>query len=167
MTTVLLSIEGVLTDTSGTGDLLASAEASTSGKVLYAMLRDTARVVLLSCDTSKDRTAAWLARERFSRYADLHCMPPDTDLSPSAWRVQHARELQGIGHHISFFIDSDPGAVAAALNAGIAGILVAGSAVTPGYRSDDMPYTPWYDLVESIERQKTFRAARSPENAEP
>lgn len=166
MATVLLSIEGVLTDTSENNDLLASAEASNSGKILYAMLRDSARVVLLSADPIKDRVAAWLARERFSRYADLHCYPAGSVLTPAEWRVQHAKDLLGVGHHIAFFIDSDPAVVAQALNAGINGILVAPSSTTPGYRSGDMGYTSWYDLVESIERQKLVRASRSPESTD-
>jgi hypothetical protein len=104
-----------------------------------------------------------MARERFSRYADIHCYPADTLLTPALWRVQHAKDLVGVGHHISFFVDCDPTAVAMALEAGIGGMLVARPGDSPGRRDGDMAFTPWYDLVDSIEKQNMLRAARTAE----
>lgn len=126
-------------------------------------LRDASRVLLLSSDPAKDRVKAWLARERFSRYADVHCYPPDSMLSYAEWKVQHVKELIGVGHHIAFYIDSDPAAVQDALEAGVGALLVAYPGVVPGRSAHDHSYSPWYDLVDSIEQQNLLRAAKGVE----
>jgi len=162
MATLVINIEGVLTENSPETNLL-SYESSGSGRVLYSLMRDSGRIILLSLDHSKNRVQAWLARERFSRYADVHCYPPDSMLSPAEWRVQHLKDLIGIGHHISFYIDSDPKAVGMALEAGVDALLLATTGVVPG--SDrDKRYSPWYDLVDTIEQQSMLRATRGLED---
>lgn len=163
MATVLMAIEGVLTEDLSAGSDLLHYESSNQGKVLYNLFRDSARLVLLSTDPSKDRVKAWMARERFTRYADIHCYPIDTLLTPPLWRVQHTKDLVGVGHHISFYVDSDPTAVALALEAGVGAMLVGRPGDSPGKRGDDTAYQPWYALVDSIERQNMLRASRTAE----
>lgn len=161
MATVVMAITGVLSVESDPN--LFYCESSIPGRVFYDMVRDGARVVLLSNDPSKDRTKAWLARERISRYADVHCYPVDSLLSPADWRVQHVKDLIGVGHHISFYIDSDPMAVGRALEAGVGTLLLTASASTPGFDPEGPGYSPWYDLVDVIERQNLVRAAKAVE----
>lgn len=160
MTTIVMSVEGVLTH--GSTDTHAlNYEASVQGRVLYHALRDSTRLVLLSHDPSKDRVKSWLARERLTRYADVQCRPHDSALTPSEWRIWRLKELISAGHHISFFIDSDPATVSAALETGVGALLVVNSSVIPG---EETPrYAPWYDLVATIERQSLLRASRSVE----
>lgn len=159
MATLVMSIEGVLTDNPPDSNIL-TYESTGSGKVLYTLLRDTGRIVLLSTDHSKERVQAWLARERFTRYADVHCYPRDSILSPAEWRAQHIKDLMGIGHHISFYIDSDPKTLGMVMESGVDCLLVACPAVSQGFKEKDQGYSPWYDLVETIEKQNTLRAAK-------
>jgi hypothetical protein len=158
-----MNIEGVLTEGAPESNIL-NYEASGPGRVLYKMLCDSSRIVLLSMDHSKDRVKAWLARERMTRYADIHCYPPESILSPAEWRIQHLKDLMGIGHHISFYIDSDPTAVAAAMQSGIGALLVGYSGITPGHSDHNGSYSPWYDLVDTIEKQNLLRATKALEN---
>ena len=162
MATVVMSVEGVLTATPDGSNLL-SCESAGDGRTLYMMLRDTSRVLLLSSDPSKERVKAWLSRERLSRYADIHCYPPDSMAPYAEWKVQHVNELIGVGHHIAFYIDSDPSAVQRALEAGVGALLVAYSGVAPGQHSHEHSYSPWYDLVDSIEQQNLLRATKGVE----
>ena len=162
MATVVMSIEGVLTDAPHEGNLL-SCESSGNGRTLYRMIRDASRVLLISSDPSKERVKAWLARERLSRYADVHCYPTDSMLSYTNWKVQHVNDLIGVGHHIAFYIDSDPRAIQTALEAGVGAMLVAYPAVLPGRSSHEHTYSPWYDLVDSIEQQNLLRATKGVE----
>jgi hypothetical protein len=81
-------------------------------------------------------------------------------MPPALWRVQHVKDLMGVGHHIAFYIDSRPEIVGAALEAGVMAMLVARPGVTPGFQGD-MRYSPWNDLVATIEQQNMIRAARS------
>jgi hypothetical protein len=127
------------------------------------MIQDTSRVLLLSSDHSKERVKAWLARERLSRYADVHCYPKDSMFPYSEWKIQHVNELIGVGHHVAFYIDSDPKAVQTALEAGVGAMLVAYPGVVPGRLSHEHSYSPWYDLVDSIERQNLLRASKGVE----
>ena len=159
MATIVVSIEGVLTDSPHGANLL-SCESSGDGRTLYRMFRDTARVLLLSSDPSKERVKAWLARERLSRYADVHCYPPDSMFSYPEWKVQHVNDLMGVGHHIAFYVDSDPEAVRKALEAGVGALLVAYPGVIPGRSTHEHSYSPWYDLVDSIEQQNLLRASK-------
>ena len=101
----VMAIEGVLTEELPVGANLLHYESSIQGKELYRIFQDTTRLLMLSQDPDRDRVKAWMARERFSRYADVHCYPEDS-LSPfSLWKVEHIRELMGVGHHIAFYID--------------------------------------------------------------
>jgi hypothetical protein len=163
MAIIVMNVEGVLTDSPPNVNIL-TYEACGSGRVLYNMLRDSSRIVLLSLDHSKERVQAWMARERMTRYADIHCYPTDSILSPSEWRVQHLKDMIGIGHHISFYIDSDPATVGNALGAGINAILVAQAGDVPGKNEKGQAYSPWYDLVETIEQQSLIKAARGIED---
>lgn len=162
MATVVMSIEGVLNDGAPGADLL-NTESTNSGKILYSIFRDTSRLLLLSTEPSKERVKAWLARERFNRYADVHCYPNDTIRTPQEWRAQHVRDLMGVGHHIAFYIDSDADAVKAVLESGVHGMLVASPGVIPGRFEKDHTYSSWYDLVDSIEQQVALKAAKAME----
>ena len=106
---------------------------------------------------------AWLAREHFSRYADVHCYSPESGLDPAKWRVQHTKDLIGVGHHIAFYIDSDPTTIADALEAGVGALLFARSGNVPGRQGKERIYSPWYDLVDSIEAHSLRRASRAVE----
>jgi hypothetical protein len=163
MSIVVMAIEGVLTDAAPRENNLLLADSSTQGKELYQIFRDGARLLMLSEDPEKDRAKAWMARERFSRYADIHCYPVDSMLSPALWRVQHIKDLMGIGHHISFFVDSDPTAVGMVLEAGVGAMLVVRPGDTPGKRGSDMDYQSWQDLVDTIEAQNMLRAMKTVE----
>lgn len=162
MATVVMSITGVLS-VEGAENLF-HCESSLSGRVFYDMIRDTSRVVLLSNDPSKDRAKAWLARERITRYADVHCYRPESLLTPTEWRIQHLRDLIGVGHHISFYIDSDPRAIGMALEAGVGTLLVTSAVGTPGFGAEELKYSPWYDLVDVIERKSLARASSAAED---
>lgn len=162
MATIVLSVEGVIANAPISDNLLL-CESNRDGRVLYTMLRDSARILILSSDPSKDRVKAWLARERLTRYADVHCYPPDSMLSYAEWKIQHVNDLIGVGHHIAFYIDSDPEAVRNALEAGVGAILVAYPGVVPGRSTHEHSYSPWYDLVDSIEQQNLLRATKGTE----
>ena len=157
-----MSIEGVLNDGAPNLDLLNS-ESHDHGKILYNIFRDTSRLLMLSTDPNKDKVKAWMARERFHRYADIHCYPNDTVLSPSEWRAQHVKDLMGIGHHIAFYIDSDPDTVKHVLESGVHALLVTSPGVIPGRFEKDYTYSSWYDLVDSIEKQAAFKAQKTVE----
>lgn len=160
MPTVVMSIEGVLTDSRADSNIL-SHDASVSGRVMYQMIRDGSRVLLLSSDHSKDRVKAWLARERFTRYADVHCYPEDSPLGAEAWKVKHIKDLAAAGHHIAFYIDSNPNTIGAALEAGVNALLVAFTGSNMGQGASEHTYSPWYSLVETIEQQGLLRASKS------
>jgi hypothetical protein len=104
-----------------------------------------------------------MARERLTRYADIHCYPPGSDLNPAEWRIKHLNDMIGIGHHISFYIDSDPATVGRALECGVNALLVAQAGDVPGKSEKEQAYSPWYDLVETIEQQSLIKAARGVE----
>lgn len=159
MATIAMSIDGVLT-TENSNENILNTEASNAGKVLYSALRDSSRLLLLSNDSSKDRVKAWLARERFTRYADVHCYPLDTNMTYAEWRVKHIKDLIGVGHSISFFIDADPEAIGKALEVGVNALLVAFPGVIPGRMDKEHEYSPWYSLVDTIEKQSMLRASR-------
>jgi hypothetical protein len=159
MATIAMSIDGVLTTENGNENIL-NTESSNAGKVLYSALKETSRLLLLSNDPSKDRVKSWLARERFTRYADVHCYPIDTNMTYAEWRVKHIKDMIGIGHNISFFIDADPEAVGKALEAGVNSMLVAFPGVIPGRMDKEYEYSPWYSLVDTIEQQSMLRASR-------
>lgn len=165
MATVVMSIEGVLND-GAPGSEILNTESTNSGKVLYPIFRDMSRLLLLSSEHNKDKVKAWLARERLHRYADVHCYPNDTVLSPQEWRAQHIMDLVGIGHHIAFYIDSDPETVKMVLEFGVASILVSTPGVLPGRFEKDQAYSSWYDLVDSIERQTALKASKALESEE-
>ena len=163
MAIVVMNVEGVLTDSPPNANIL-TYESCGSGRVLYNMFRDSSRLVLLSLDHSKERVQAWLARERLTRYADVHCYPPGSDISPAEWRIKHLNDMIGIGHHISFYIDSDPATVGRALECGVNSLLVAQAGDVPGKSEKEQAYSPWYDLVETIEQQSMIKAARGVED---
>lgn len=163
MATVVMSIEGVLNDGAPGSDIL-NTESTNSGKILYSIFRDTSRLLLLSDDPNKEKVKAWLARERLNRYADIHCYPNDTVKNPSEWRVQHVKDLMGVGHHIAFYMDSNPETVKMVLESGVAAILVSHPGVIPGRFETGHTYSSWYDLVDSIEQQAALRASRAVEN---
>jgi hypothetical protein len=158
MTTVIMSIEGVLTEGSTDTNSL-NYESSVVGRSLFHSLRPGSRVILLSQDHSKDRVRSWLSRENIVKYSDLICRPLDCPLEPDKWRIQKVKDLIGIGFHIAFFIDSDPHVISSALDAGVCGLLFASSATVPGRNDKSFKYTPWYDLVETIERHSLIRAS--------
>ena len=157
-----MAIEGVLTEELPVGANLLHYESSIQGKELYRIFQDTTRLLMLSQDPDRDRVKAWMARERFSRYADVHCYPEDS-LSPfSLWKVEHIRELMGVGHHIAFYIDGDPTAVSMVLEEGVGALLAVRPGDTPG-KKDDMSFTPWLTLVDTIEAQNLLRAEKTVE----
>ena len=163
MATVVMSIEGVLNDGSPRTDLLNS-ESTNAGKIIYGIYRDSSRLLLVSSESNKEKVKAWLARERLSRYADLHCYPKDTIKSPSEWRAQHINDLIGVGHHIAIYIDSDPETVKRVLESGVNCLLAASPGVVPGRFERDHAYSSWYDLVDTIEQQTALRATRAVED---
>lgn len=157
---VVVSIEGVLTSSPSSGNSL-NYEAAVLGRSFYDMIRDGSRLLLLSSDRSKDRTKAWLMREHFSRYSDLHCYPADELRSYSDWKAQHVLDLMGIGHHVSMYIDSDLAAVGKVLEGGVATLLMTYPSARPGQQVGTQSYSPWYDLVESIEHESVLKAAKA------
>lgn len=163
MSTIVLSIEGVLTDSGPNTDIMY-CDASKSGRILYTMLKDSSRVLLVSSEPNVDKVKGWLARERFTRYADLHCYPIVSPLTPPQWKVQHIKDLMGVGHHIEFFIDSDPDTIKMAVEAGVTGVLIAYSGAIPGRIEKDQTYSSWYDLVDTIEAHSALRASRALED---
>jgi len=87
-------------------------------------------------------------------------------LSPPAWRIQHLKDMMGVGHYISFYVDNDPATVGRALEAGINALLVAQAGDVPGKPERDQAYSPWYDLVDTIEKQSLIKATRGIEDDE-
>lgn len=156
MALIVLTIDGVLS-TAPTDNLL-TVESSQNGKVLYDIVRGNERVILLADDHDKDRAKAWLARERFSRYGDVHCYPKGFEGEPWEWRVKHVKDMLSVGHHVSFYIDAEPDALRGILHLGVPVLQVVEPAGTPGIHSDESPYRPWYDLVESVERRTLLQA---------
>lgn len=161
---VVVSIEGVLTSNPPTGNSL-NYEAAVMGRSFYDMIRDGGRLLLLSSDRSKDRTKAWLMREHFSKYSDLHCYPADELRTYSEWKAQHVLDLMGIGHHVSLYIDSDIKAVGKVLEGGVATLLMTYPTARPGRHASDQAYSPWYDLVDSIEQESVLKASKAVEES--
>lgn len=161
---VVVSIEGVLTVDPPTGNSL-NYEAAVLGRSFYDMVREGSRLLLLSSDRSKGRAKAWLMREHFTRYADLHCYPADELRSYSDWKAQHVIDLLGIGHHVSMYIDSDIEAIRKVLDGGVATMLVTYPSRLPGRQVNEQAYSPWYDLVESIEHESVLKAAKALEGS--
>lgn len=162
MTTVVMSVEGILTE--GSTDTHAlNYETSGPGRVLFNALRQGSRIILLSQDPSHDRVRAWLSRESLVKYADLHCRPYNSHLSPIDWKLQRLRDLLGVGYHVGMFVDSDPYVVHKALNMGITSLLFSTPSTFPGRQEKDVRYSPWYDLVEAIEHNSLIRATKSVE----
>jgi hypothetical protein len=156
MALIVLTIDGVLSD--APTDNLLTAESSNLGKVLYDIVRGNERVILLADDHDKDRVKAWLARERFTRYGDVHCQPRDSEGLPWEWRVKHVKDMLSVGHHVSFFIDSEPDAIRGILDLGVPALQVVASQGPPGgIHSSESPYRPWYDLVETVERRSLLQ----------
>jgi hypothetical protein len=157
MATVVVSVEGVLTGTDPSTDIMY-CDASKAGRILYQMIRNDSRILLLSSEANVAKVKGWLARERFTKYADVHCYPDDSPLTAAQWKVQHIRDLVGVGHHIEFFIDSDPDTIKMAVESGITGLLMIYSGVLPGRSETSKGYSSWYDLVDTIETHSMLRA---------
>jgi len=122
MATIVLSVEGVLTDSGPNTDIM-NCDASKSGRILYTMIKNSSRVLLISNENNVAKVKGWLARERFTKYADVHCYPAVSPLTHAQWKVQHVKDLMGVGHHIEFFIDSEPDTIKMAIEAGVTGML--------------------------------------------
>lgn len=151
MTTLVLSVDGVLAHTPEGANLL-HYESAPEGRILYDTLKHTSRVILLCSDSYEERVVSWLIRERFSKYAGLYCYPLDSGLTPEEWKVAKILDLIGIGHSLAFFVSANPATVQQALDVGVSSMLVAYSSVIPG-KSQHIKdsYPSWDTLVESIE----------------
>ena len=159
---VVVSIEGVLT-AGGSDNNSLTYEAAVPGRAFYDVIHEGSRLMFLSSDPYRDRVAAWLVRERFGKYADLHCIPVDELRPYSDWKAQHVLDLIGIGHHISFYVDSDVHALSAVLSGGVAVMRVAYPTSLPGRSSGGQSYSPWYDLVDSIEQASLAKSVKAVE----
>lgn len=158
MALVVMSVEGVLSDPVLPSMGLINTEASLSGRNLYLALKDTVSIVMVSAEPDADVVKAWLIREHFGKYAGVHPFIPGEGLGVDAWKVKKVSDLIGIGHNISFYIDSSIEAIRGVLDVGVTGILVARSGELPGRAEQE--YQSWYDLTESLDRHEALRAAR-------
>lgn len=158
MTTMVMSVEGVLTDHPAS-DTVLNYEATATGRLFYNMVKPTARIILLSSDPYIDRVKAWLVRERFTGYAAVYCHPLDSVMGAQAWKAEKVKDLVGLGHHIGFYVDTDPTTVENVLSIGVDSLLVANPSTYPGDR-EDTKYSPWYSLVEKVEGQNLARATK-------
>lgn len=161
MTTVVVSIDGVMSQRPPQHSIL-DFEATPSGRVLFSMIKNSARVLYLSNDPNEERVRSWLVRERLAPFNNLYCYPEESPVSPDEWQVEQVRALLSAGHHLSFYIGGNPQIVRSVLAQGVDAVLVATTAVVPG----DSPYvqgqyTPWYDLVETIDERELLRSEKA------
>jgi len=157
--TVVLSIEGVLS-TSKPGQRLLNNDTIESGRLFYEFLKPSARIILLSSERDDSMVRSWLVRERFNRYAGLHCYPGDNLDGYDSWKVQQIGWLISRGHHIGYYVDTSPGVVRDVMLQGVTSILLTYPAVYAGtgLRPNDRTYVGWEDLVETVEEQNMLRA---------
>lgn len=159
MATLVFNIEGVLADETPDGRIL-NYEAIKPGRILYLLVRHAARVVIFTTNRDEGAAKAWLVRERMTKFASVHCYDPAVDPDHRKWKMEKLRDLMSLGHHIDFFVDSDPYAIQAAVEMGVNGLLVAYPSAYPGGASEgEQAYVPWYSLVETIEQQNMRRAS--------
>lgn len=161
MTTVVISIDGVLSQRPPQHSIL-DYEAVAQGRVLFSMIRNSTRVLYLSNDPNEERVRSWLIRERLAPFQALYCYPVESPVLPAEWQVEQVRLLLSQGHHLSFYIGSDPRVVKEVLEQGVDAIMMATTAVVPG----DSPYvqgqyTPWYDLVDTIDERELLKSAKA------
>lgn len=167
MTTIVISVDGVMTE-HPKSDSILNYEASGPGRVLYDMVKQSCRIVFLASDPYEDRVRSWLIRERFSKFAGLYCHPLDSTETAEEWKVSKTLDLLGVGHHLAFFLSTEPETVKAVLNSGVNAMLVTYTGRTPGqspYGISDT-YAPWDTLVESIEEQAMLKSAKAAKDEE-
>lgn len=152
---IIIAIEGVLAEP-GRNWALSSATLS-AGRALYNALSIDNRIVLFSSDPYPERTRAWLLKEHFKHFSEVHSPPIDWAESPIDWKVQKVRDLST--GPILFYIDTDPEAVRRVVGEGFAALLPIFPARFPGVGAHRQ-YTPWEDLVDTIEEQNLIRASR-------
>lgn len=171
MTTIIIGLEGVLSDPTTSSGTILNSEALNGGKVLYDLFKPQARIIILSSDPNEDAVKAWLIRERMTKFAGVFAYDPGSGLSPDDWKVRKVKDLVGLGHKIGFFIDANPSTVQAMLEFGVDALLVGYSAsfigeASGGFAEDDRTYKPWYSLVDTIEQQTMIKTARAAEIGE-
>lgn len=169
MPTIVVCLEGVLSDPTTSSGTILNSEALNGGKVLYDMLNNPqARIIILSSDPNADAVKAWLIRERMTKFAGVFSYDPGSGLSTDDWKVRKVRDLVGLGHKIAFYIDSNPSNVQAMLEFGVDAMLIGYSSsflgeASGGFSEDDRSYKPWYSLVDTIEQQTMLKTARAAE----
>jgi hypothetical protein len=164
MTTIAMSVEGVLVDYPST-DTILNYEATDQGRNIFGLLKTQARIVLFTTDPYEDRIKQWLLRERLTGHAMLYTKPVDSVLSACQWKVEKMTGLMGIGHRFAYYVDTDPAAVDAVMSVGITGLLLAIPRGRPGQDKPTNP-TPWYDLVKRVDEQNALRAKQAQEDSE-
>jgi len=140
-------------------DTVLNYEATAAGRLLYNLMKPTSRIILLSSDPYEDRVKSWLVRERFTGYAAVYTHPLGDVRTAKVWKSEKVRDLIGLGHHIGFYLDTDPATIEAVLDLGVDALLVAKPGSLPGDKADT-EYAPWYSLVNKVEEQNMARAMK-------
>lgn len=151
MPVAVVCVEGVLKKPSG--------QVSDLGHRLYRGLAEAYRVILVTGETDRARTADWLAVEGFARHE--HVIQGDA-AAPASWWPHAVRTLQ-----ISWGVDAeitvvpDPAAATELIRAGLNAVLVTPAAYSlPEWRPDHPGgVTPWADLEAEARTQRRLRAA--------
>lgn len=154
-----MPIEGLFVDYPAY-DTMLNYEATEHGRSIFNLLKSQARIILLSSDPYADRVKQWLLRERLTGYAMVYSKPVDNQLTPAKWKIEQMTSLMGIGHQFTYYVDTDPAVITAALSEGIAGLLLTIPQKHPGQDRPTNP-TPWYDLVKRVDEQNAVRAEQA------
>lgn len=165
MTTIVMPIEGVLVDRP-LYDSMLNYEATDEGRDLFNLLKSQGRLILLSSDPSEDRVKAWLIRERLVGYSQVYVRPANSTVEPNQWRIDRMVEMMGIGHRISYYVDTDPVAIGKAMDLGVTSLLLGIPGTRPGQEKGSAGPSPWYSLVQRVEAQNTLRAEMAQRESE-
>lgn len=151
--TAVIAVEGVLKKP-------VTGHATDTGHRLYRGLAETHRIVLVTEDDNRDRTAEWLLTQGFARHD--HIVYGDTP-SPTgtAWWAHIVRTLKlAYGFDVDFTVVPDPVAARSLIAAGLTAVLFTPAAYSlPEWRPDHPSgVTPWNDLEAEMRVQRQLRA---------
>jgi hypothetical protein len=152
---IIIAIEGVLAEPGPAWALRAATLFS--GRQIYNAFLTDHRIVLLSSEPDPERYRSWLLKEHFRHFSEVHAIPADSPDTVQNWKVQKVRELSA--GPIMFYVDSDPAVISRVVADGVPTLLAVNPATFPGKGSGGR-YTPWDELVGTIEEQNLIRAIR-------
>lgn len=155
---VVMTIEGVLTETHD----LKSTLPSQSGRLLYENLIQGYAVILLT-HHDRELVDTWLRKEGIKGFATvLSFASTSTAMSLNGWKAYQVRSFIQTGTPVSWFVDTDPEAIALVFTEGVATLLVSSPYYTrPEFRPDVTRHVrKWDELVTTIEHEKLLKSTK-------